>query len=461
MKLTKQKKNYSKIAPFLLIGSVTIILMVMLFTISNHEQNANKPNESINNESEDNRPIREALLTGVIKTIDELTKNITITNVNDGQDYIMEYTGGTNFMNKYGKISVISSIPVGEIVEISYNKDTGKLTEVKISDEAFAYQGISNWRRDTSNNGFIIAESNYKYADYLVVTSKGQVLDIDDLDETDEITIKGFDREIYSVIVTKGHGTLRFAGYDDFVGGIAYIGTKYIVPVVEDMIVTVREGNYDITLEIGDFKGTVPILSVEGEEVLVDMSEFKKPVVETGLVKFVITPEGADLYINNLESDYEKEIVLEYGEYDILVSLGGYTTYSGTIDLAEAEKTVIIQLAETNAGTDEETDLEEEAGDNEENTNNPSDTDSGEDSTSGDYEEVDAKNYIHVEAPEGASVYFNGEFKGTAPVSFPKEVGTGYVTLIKSGYTTKTYTVEVKDDDKDVKLNFSDMVIQE
>lgn len=455
MKRRKPRKKDNKFVPFLLVGSVIIIIAVMLATISTKDKIESKPNVSSGNGSKDNLPIRESTLTGVIKSIDEITKNITVTNIEDGQDYLMEYTGGTNFLNKYGKVSVISSIPLGEIVEATYNKDTGKLTQVKISDEAFDYQGITNWRRDMKNRSFIIADSRYKYADYLVVSSKGQALDIEDLDETDEITIKGFGREIYSVIVTKGHGTLKFVGYEDFMGGIAYIGTKYIVPVIEDMSVTAREGSYEITLELGDFRGSLPILLVAGEEVLVDMSEFKKPVIETGLVKFQITPEGADLYIDNLEVEYDTEISLEYGEHNILVSLGGYTTYSGVIDLAEPEKIVIVQLVETNSITDPED------GDSEDGTDNPDDTDSEDDSTTGEYEEVNAKNYVHVEAPEGASVYFNGEFKGTAPVSFPKVIGTGYVTLIKSGYTTKTYTVEIEDDEKDVKLNFAEMVMQE
>jgi len=426
----------------------------MLLVINGQDKNGNSTGKGLNNTNKEETQVREVFFTGVIKSSDELTRNITLTNIDDGQDYILEYTGGTNFMNKYGKISVIGSMPVGEIVDVTYNKDTDKLTQVKISDKAFDYQGITNWRRDLEKKGFIIAESNYKYADYLVVSSKGQLLNIDDLDETDEINIKGFDRQIYSVIVTKGHGTLRFANYDDFMGGIAYLGTRYILPVIEDLIVTVREGNYDITLEIGNFKGTVSVLAVEGEEVLVDMSDFKKPVVDKGLVKFVITPEGADLYIDNLSVDYEEEVELEYGEHDILVSLGGYTTYTGTVEVGEAQKTVMIDLVEASAGTDageEDTD----------NNDTEEDTDeTGQDEESNNYEEVDAKNYIHVESPEGASVYFNGEFKGTAPVSFPKETGTQYITLIKSGYTTKTYTVEVKDDDKDVKLNFTDMVIQ-
>lgn len=455
---TKQKKSNYRFS-FILIGSVLVILAVVLLAIGGEKKGGNNTNESINNTGKEDERVREGSFTGVIKNIDELTMNITIRNIKDGQDYLLDYSSGTNFMNKYGKSSVVQSIPVGEIVDATYNKDTGKFTKIKISDKAFNYQGITNWRREQEKNGLVIVDSNYKYVDKLVVSSKGQLLDINDLDETDEITIKGFDREIYSIIVTKGHGTLRFVNYDDFMGGIAYIGARYIVPVIEDLIVTVREGNYDVTLETGSFKGTVPILAVPGEEVLVDMSEFKKPIVESGLVKFVITPEGADLYIDKLFVHYENGVSVDYGEHDIVVSLGGYTTYTGTLEVSEAEKTVMIDLVESanGNGTEEEDPDNNESNENTDSTN----TDDGDgDNQSGDFEEVNTGNYIHVESPEGASVYFNGEFKGTAPVSFPKQIGTQYITLIKSGYTTKTYTVEVKDDDKDVKLNFTDMVIQ-
>ncbi len=453
---TKQKKSNFRFS-FILIGSVLIIIAVMLLVIGGEEKGSNPTTEGSNNASINEDRVREGSFTGVIKDIDEINLNITIRNMEDGQDYLLDYSNGTNFMNKYGKNSVVQSIPVGEIVDATYNKDTGKFTKIKVSDKAFNYQGITNWRIDQEKNGLVIAESNYKYVDKLVVSGKGQLLRFEDLDETDEITIKGFDREIYSIIVTKGHGTLRFVNYDDFMGGIAYIGARYIVPVIEDLLVTVREGNYDVTLEIGDFKGTVPILAVSGEEVLVDMSEFKKPVVESGLVKFVITPEGADLYIDKLFVHYDNEVSVDYGEHDIVVSLGGYKTYTGTLEVAEAEKTVMIDLVEASAGNNtQEEDTDTNGTD--ENTDNEN-TDDGDNQPDG-YEEVEAGNYIHVESPEGASVYFNGEFKGTAPVSFPKQIGTQYLTLIKSGYTTKTYTVEIKDDNKDVKLNFTDMVIQ-
>ncbi|MFV0341767.1 MAG: PEGA domain-containing protein [Anaerocolumna sp.] len=459
MKWTKQKKKDNKLFPVLLIGCVFLILAVMILTIDGQDQGSKKPGDVLENSNDDEKDqVVTRDLTGVIKSIDEENKHIILMNTVDKKEYLLEYTGGTNFLNKYGKVSVVQSIPIGEIVEATYNKVTAKLTQIKVSDKAFDYQGISNWRIDQDVDSFVIAESNYKYVEEMVVVRDEKLIGIKELDETDEITIKGFDREIYSVMVTKGHGTLRFSNYEDFYGGIAYIGARYIVPVIEDLIVTVREGKYQVTLEIGDFSGSIPILAVAGEEVLVDMSAFKKPVVETSLVRFVIKPDGADLYVDNLLIDNPLETSLDYGEHTVLVSLGGYTTYTGTLTVEEPTKTVMIDLAESSTEGVEDDDAEDS-----ENADGTTDTDtdiSDNDGTN-EYEEVEAENYIHVESPEGASVYVNGDFKGSAPVSFPKQNGTLYITLIKSGYTTKTYTVEVKDDDKDVTLDFNEMVIQE
>lgn len=463
MRQIKQKKKDNRIFPIFLIGSTILIIAIMLLSILPDEKNEMKNKTSINTGStgkKDKEQSKESTFTAVVKAVDELTKDITLTNISDGQDYIMDYTGGTNFMNKYGKVTVVSSISIGEIVDATYNLDTGKLTKVQVSDKVFSYEGISNWRKGSETNSLVIAENKYRYVDYVVVSNKGKNLSLEDLDETDEIIVKGLDREIYSIIVTKGHGSLKFKGYEDFLGGIAYIGTRYIMPIVEDMVITVREGDYEITFEEGNFTGSVSATAIEGEEVLVDFSEFKKPVVEKGSVTFSITPEGADLYIDNELVEYDEAVTLDYGKHDIIVSLGGYTTYNGKLEVKESEQTVTIALVESKINTDkkEATNTQTQ---NKSQTNTQNNTGTSKDNNNGSYSEVKSGNYIHVEGPEGASVYFNGEFKGTAPVSFPKKAGTQYITLIKSGYQTKTYTISVEDDMKDVTLDFPELEVQD
>ena len=66
---------------------------------------------------------------------------------------------------------------------------------------------------------------------------------------------------------------------------------------------------------------------------------------------------------------------------------------------------------------------------------------------------------MYVESPEGAEVFLDGIYVGIAPISFIKpEAGSHVITLSKNGYKTKSYTISVAGDDRDVTLSFSEMI---
>ena len=80
-----------------------------------------------------------------------------------------------------------------------------------------------------------------------------------------------------------------------------------------------------------------------------------------------------------------------------------------------------------------------------------------EDKTSMGSVEIEKEHTITIQTPKDAKVYFNGILKGIAPITIPKEIGTHTITLSRSGYTTKSYTVEVKNNGEDVMFNFPEM----
>ena len=54
-------------------------------------------------------------------------------------------------------------------------------------------------------------------------------------------------------------------------------------------------------------------------------------------------------------------------------------------------------------------------------------------------------------------VYLNGIYLGVAPVSFKKEEGTYTITLRKTGYVTKSYTIQIDGEANDVTYSFTDL----
>lgn len=65
---------------------------------------------------------------------------------------------------------------------------------------------------------------------------------------------------------------------------------------------------------------------------------------------------------------------------------------------------------------------------------------------------------IHVEAPVGASVYFDGEYVGVAPVSFDKISGEHTIIFKQDGYEPKTYTVTISSDKADSHYSYPALV---
>ena len=130
----------------------------------------------------------------------------------------------------------------------------------------------------------------------------------------------------------------------------------------------------------------------------------------------------------------------------------GYQTYSGILDVEEASKTISISL------TDEE---ESEASATPSASSTPAASSSSSDSSSDSNtvtKKIDSGHTITVSAPEGASVYLDNVYKGMAPCTFTKVIGSQTITLSETGKVTKSYTVDILDDDKNTKLSFADLV---
>lgn len=473
----ERKKSLKRILPFLcgcaflIVIAVTILASVSRSTTKNNNSPSTSQTKEVTGTEDSDKQI-----VAVLKEIKETDSTMTLMDIETGQDLILNYTGGTNFVDKYDQVILPLQLKIGEMVDAYYTSDSAKLVKLQISNLAWEYQGVNNWSIDPTTKIFQIVDSKYKYSQDTVVIREGEFLDIQNLNNKDELTIKGYEKDIWSIIVTKGHGTLKFEDYSDFIGGTAYIGNDEIIPIVADMVITVQEGSYTVNFENGSLKGTKQVSVGADEEVIVNMGEFKNPVAQTGLVNFSITPEGAELYIDDTLQDYDKAVKLEYGQHTIKVTLGGYSDYSGDLDVNEATTTLSVNLVESQSSdsttnTQEDTTSTDNSTSNQNNTttqddnsstnsnNNTNSNTNTEDTT--DSSIIDPDKNIYVNGPEGASVYFNEEFKGSAPVSFPKVTGSQYIILIRSGYETVTYTVEIADDGKDVYYNFPAMVKSE
>lgn len=484
MKDTKRKRN-RKICYI-----ISLFFILLLFVGGCQKSNGGKVKvtpaavgSAVNSKKEDNY---DASLTGVIKEIDLQKKTVTLFDIEKKSDIVFSYTGGTDIKNKYDKRLTMDQMEVGQIVDGFYYDKSKKLTLLNINKEAWEYLNIDHYKMEKTEKVIELGEKSYQYDDNLIISSGTQLIDSIDLNQRDQLYVRGIGNQVYSIGVTKGHGFIRLKNYDDFVGGMIEVGYGIIVPIVDNMLIVAREGSYKVRLENGSLKAEKNIVLLRDEEITLDMSQYHKKEPEIGYVTFKIDPKGADLYINGKLKEYEDPVKLNYGRYDIRVSMTGYEDYEGILTIGESTSTIIISLAEgaakvkdsnnsansSNSSNNTASNSKDNSKTSDEDKKSSDDTDKDtdnstsikdkadnptEDSSSTGTKKIDNDHKITVEAPKGADVYLNGVLKGTVPVSFKKEIGTHTITLSLTGYATKSYTVEVADDGEDIILNFPEM----
>lgn len=462
----KHYKVYSRpIINFLIgLGAFSLILFVSMLTVAGDTRLKRSGNSGSTAEEKQQTAVSDTeTMLAVVKEINTEDKLITLFNIEKQETTILFYNGGTDIRDKYGKLMTISQIQPGAMVDAAYQKSNNKLVQLGLSTKAWEYVGVNNFSIDRYEDIMKIASTKYKYTKDVTVIDGLDFIEMESLAQQDLLTVRGYEETIWSVTVTRGHGTVRLEDYEKFLGANITIGYESMQQIVEDLEITVREGDFSLTVENGEYSATKSITVKRNEVTYVSLSDLG-PAVEQGRINFDITPFGADLFIDGELLSYANPIELEYGEHSLVVSLGGYTSYQGTLTVDSASKTLKINLPERSSNKSAivtETEDSSDSASGSGNTQTPMGDSTGteaEDTSSDSSEIVDKDHKIYIQNPSGASVYLDGDFMCIAPGSFKKVIGDHVITFIMEGYETISYTIEVTNDGLDAYYTFPNMV---
>jgi hypothetical protein len=416
-------------------------------------------------------------LLAVVEKLDTENKQITLFDVEQQKLLVLTYTGGTNITDKYDQVISMSQIDTGIMVDASYNPANSRLVSMNVSKKAWKYPNVNNMSINKTDQIMKIASKKYKYTGDLFVLDGKDRAKVDDLAEQDVLTVWGYEETIWSITVTKGHGIVKLEDYEDYLGDIISIGYESMLQITEDLAVTVREGTFNLTVENGKYSATKSVTVIRNEVSYVSLADIGPVGLKQSEVTFQITPFGADLYVDGKLTSYSEPVELSYGKHTVKASLGGYTTYNGSIEVDSEGKTIKIDLPEAGSNasvsvteTDTNQSTDTDSTDNTGTSTDGNTSGSGEDTqysyedtdyTLDDGDSLDADHKIYIKAPSGASVYLDGQYMGTAPCKFDKIIGNHVLTFIQEGYETTSYTVDVSDDGLDAYFTFPDLTESE
>ncbi|MDD3368142.1 MAG: PEGA domain-containing protein [Lachnospiraceae bacterium] len=391
--------------------------------------------------------------TAVLVELDEAESIITFQNINSGRNYTLSYNGTTKCFDKYEKGISLSQLSQGDIVYITFLKTKKFCNSIMITPDAWSYSEVNRYTIDKPTKKFTIGDTIYNYTEDLLVVSQNKQAEIMDINSADTLTIKGIGHTIYSVTVDKGHGYLRLSNDEYFVGGWIEVGQELIQPITEGMLLVVPEGSYSVQISNQGSGGTKEVTIGRDEEVNLDIGDLEIAEKKQGSILFSVTPTSAKMVVDGTEVDLSRPVELDYGIHQMVVSADGYDTITQYIKVGSDAANINVALEQTASGenTVSANGTENESG------NGTGTTATGSASTNT-ATGTNSKYKVYLESPEGAEVYVDGSYIGILPVNFPKVTGSHVVTLRREGYDTRSYTIQVDGEEKDINYSFADLV---
>jgi PEGA domain. len=388
---------------------------------------------------------------GIVVHNDGEKKQLQIRELDSDTVTTLAYGASSVITDKYKEEREGDQIEEGMILKADYRSDDGWIVSAGVPDDVWEYQDVKKFSFASDENMMQVAGEKYQYSSMTYFASGKESVEPIEFNNQDVLTVRGIGFRVYSAVRTAGHGYIRLTNYDDFVGGMAEISSAMMVPISDNMLITVAEGTYRVTLCKRRASATKTATVRSDEETVVDFSDYVAKAENIGEVTFNIEPEGAEMYLNGTAVNYSKPIALRYGKYNIVVSLTGYETYSGVLEVAQptVANPITINLIERKAETATSSPAKKPT---------PSPSSSNTDKVT---KKIDSNHTITVSAPEGVEVYLDNVYKGLAPCTFTKVIGSQTITLSDEGYVTKSYSVDILDDDKNAKFSFAELVKEE
>lgn len=285
------------------------------------------------------------IIEGIITNIDLDSSQLTISELGSGITHILTYTGGTDMRTRSLRPITVTQLNKGDIVQVTFD-DNNRMSRLTGSATVWSYKNVVNAIIDTSLNRVTAGTSVYRFDSSLKVLNGDDFVPLETLKSFDSFHLYGIDNYVYLIKVATGHGYLSFVNAGDFIGGTLSYNTGKTVPVTEDLLLTLAEGEYDISVQKDDLIATAAIKISRDTTTYFDLFEYSAKPVASGNVHFSITPEGSSLYIDGVKTSYGSPVKLSFGEHSIEVSLGGYTSYYGSVSVDRTDISKQITLSE-------------------------------------------------------------------------------------------------------------------
>lgn len=280
----------------------------------------------------------------IVSDINSANETIRVYNYSTGVQYQYYYGLTTGFFDKYGNHMSVSDIHQGDVVDISGADSDGKAKRIQKSDKVWTNDTVTNFSVDKDKRMFKIGGSSYRLGERTMIFSGSDVIDTDSLTAQDKLAVVGIDKDIVSISVTTGHGTLQLSNTSLFEGSFLQLGDRIFAEITKDMSLDVPEGSYTLAVANNGWGDSTDIEIKRGEITKVNLNDLKGEGPKKSSILFEVDVQSAKIYVDGSEIDYTSPVEITYGKHTLKVTADGYDTWTRTLYVNSKEATIQITI---------------------------------------------------------------------------------------------------------------------
>ena len=419
--------------------------------------------------------------TAAIRDIDTTKKTIRLRNHQTGKTYTLTYDNTSMMYDARGMVLSAALLEVGEIVDVTFLKSSKHITTLNVSSDAWVIENTRNHDLVRGDGTARIQGDLYRIDTRTLVMAEGNLALAEDVLATDRITVSGIGKDIYSVVVTGGHGYVSLSSdtVEDrsLVGAWLELDNEVIHKISPNMMLSAPEGDYNLQILGNGASFQTEVNISRNQETVVDTSSVSITKPKESLVTFEIIPEEAEVFVDGERALTGVPQTINYGYHSLKVLADGYVTQDKYLKVGTAKAVIQIELekesdAATEASSEEDLSGGTAASSASTYASYPVGTiDFGQASSaassaatvsansSEEKPNQEIKGYkIYFDYPYEAEVYFDGAYVGVIPTSVNKISGNHEIILKKDGYETKSYRINVDKEEDNKSYSFPDLV---
>ena len=420
-----------------------------------------------------------------IRAVDVDNKEIRFRNHSTGKTYTLSYDNTSMMFDIYGRALSPRLLEVGQIVEVTFLKSTKHITTLDVSREAWTIASTRDHDLVRNDGTAVVKGDVYKIDPRTLIIAEDKLALAEDILSTDTVTVSGIGKDIYSVVVQSGHGYVSLSSEtvenQSLVGAWLELDNEVIHKISPNMLLSAPEGDYNLQI-LGNGANYQSEVSINrNQETVIDTSNVTISRPKEGLVTFDIDPDTADVFVDGTRMLTGVPQTIQYGYHNLKIIADGYVTQTKYLKVGTPKSVISITLEKEESAEEassatasislphkESSDASSKASTKEKDKNKSSSASSSASrvisSNSSGKSTVDTGNKviegyrIYVDEPNGAELYFDGNYIGLIPCSIAKISGNHEIIIKKAGYETKSYRINIDRQETNLKYEFPPMI---